>query len=48
MFDGFLDALITQDGIDLTKTSGQRYLLAPTMRSYAGFYVNDSKAGVTE
>jgi len=41
MFDGVLDALHTEDGIDLTKTSGQRRVLAPTMQSYAGFYMND-------
>ena len=41
MFDGVLDALHTEDGIDLVHTSGKRYVLAPTMQSYAGFYVND-------
>ena len=41
MFDGVLDALHTEDGIDLTRTSGQRRVLAPTMQSYAGFYFND-------
>lgn len=41
MFDGILDALHTEDGIDLVHTSGKRYVLAPTMQSYAGFYIND-------
>jgi hypothetical protein len=41
MFDGVLDALHTEDGIDLTKTFNQRRVLAPTMQSYAGFYMND-------
>lgn len=41
MFDGVLDALNTEDGIDLVHTSGKRYILAPTMMNYAGFYVND-------
>jgi hypothetical protein len=41
MFDGFIDALITEDGIDLTKTSNQRRILVPTMQNYAGYYLND-------
>ena len=41
MFDGALDALNTEDGIDLVHTYGKRFILAPTMRNYAGFYVND-------
>jgi hypothetical protein len=41
MFDGVLDALHTEDGIDLTETSNQRYLKIPTTMNFAGYYVND-------
>ena len=41
MLDGCLDTFSAQDGTDLTKTSGQRWLKIPTMRNYAGYYVND-------
>jgi Concanavalin A-like lectin/glucanases superfamily len=41
MFEGTLDALLNEDAIDLTRTSGQRHILVPTMRNYVGYYVNN-------
>ena len=41
MFDGVLDALHTEDGIDLTRTSGAKRLIARSVQTYAGFYVNN-------
>jgi hypothetical protein len=41
MFEGVLDAFVTEDGIDLTRSTGEKHILVPTMRNYAGYYKND-------